>query len=318
MLEGPFNFPFMQFSKITRALFHSRGIRRALTAASIACVLSACAATVDLSSDHSPKKAQSAAGADSKHKAVSQAAQLAKAAKAQKQARELALARLELQVTESEVQATLADHKHELAQAEFVLQEAQVALQRFQSVTRVHKLDEALLEVDRAQTQAKESEQELAQMQAMYTAETNLDATGRQTRDLVLERHQRQLEFAKRELALHQRAKLDLEQGELALAERKLNQALLRAQTARLKASADSERAQIETRIQLESARGKIADLESGLEVAAAKEKEPKSKPAGAEKSKAKGEDGDGAADGDDAQEESDEEEEDQAAGARG
>ncbi len=265
-----------------------------LIAVSMAWLLAGCAATVDLSSGAKAKPAQAAAAQSSKQTAPSVAEEKAKAAKAQKQARELAMARLELQVTESEVQSTLADHDHALAQADQTVNEAQIALQRFRNVTRVHKLDEAQLEIDKAQTEVKENGQELAQMQAMYTAEANLDATGKQTRDLVLERHQRRIEFATRELELVKRAKQDLEEGEMAMTERKLQRALVHAQDARRKAGEEAERARIKTRIELENARGKIADLESGIEVSAAKEQEKAAKAGSGAKSKSSSEEGSG------------------------
>jgi hypothetical protein len=186
-------------------------------------------------------------------------------AKREKKERELKLARLELEVSEKSTAAELLAKQNALQQAELKLMEARTALERFQQASRAHKLDTSTLGIDRASSQLEESQAELAQLKAMYAAEKNLDATGTQTRDLVLARHEKQVEFAKRELELRQRARADLEQGELAKEERKLSHAVAQAEFGLQVSRGELERKQVEVQIALERARGKLLDMERGL-----------------------------------------------------
>ncbi len=197
---------------------------------------------------------------------LAQRTQNKKQLEAEKKARALETARLQLALAEQEVAMDAEASEQEVHEARFAFEQAGRALERFRQVSRSIALDKAQLELDRAATDAQESAQELQQMEALYAAEKNLDKSGELTRDLVLARHRDGLLYAKRELALKQRALVDLEQGELSSEERELTEKMRAAEQALAAAEKAAQRAKLERELKLREARDKIWEIENDVE----------------------------------------------------
>ena len=190
----------------------------------------------------------------------------ARAKETKQKERELALekARLQLQLAELGAEDDLRQARAALEEARRELEEARLALQRFDQFERPSGLADSRLDVDRAAARARESEQELQQMEEMYASEPNLDASGERTRDLVLERHRAQLDFARRALELQRGELSDLEQRELPRKRRELEGKLVAAEVELRDAEAELRQGELKAKLALLEARGKLEKLERG------------------------------------------------------
>lgn len=182
--------------------------------------------------------------------------------KAAKREAELEQARLQLQIAELEGTAAERIAAVSVSEAQREVDEVKLAASRFSEYERPSALSEAKLQLDQSTQALRENEQELGQMEAMYAEEKNLDATGVQTRDLVLERHRKGVEFSKRRLDLARERSLDLEQRELPRRERELAQKLEKAHNALRKAEEESVKGALERKLALVKVRQRIEELE--------------------------------------------------------
>jgi hypothetical protein len=182
--------------------------------------------------------------------------------KAAKREAELEQAKLQLEITELEGSAAERTSGVAVSEAQRELDEAKLAAARFGEYERPSALAEAKLQLDQSAQSLRENEQELGQMEAMYAEEKNLDATGVQTRDLVLERHRKAVEFSQRRLELARERSADLEGRELPRKERELAQKLEKAQNALRKAEEESAKSALERKLALVKARQRIEELE--------------------------------------------------------
>lgn len=188
------------------------------------------------------------------------------AAKSEKKAAELGQARLQLQLAELEAgfAATAAEETVVAAQRELELAELELA--RFREYERPSELAQAQLSLDRATHSRLQDEQELQQMEEMYAAETNLDSTGERTRDIVLERHRKALEFSTRQLELTRDRTEDLRARVLPRKEHELEVKLADARIARRKAEEKQRKGALEAELSLSKARARVRELERGAE----------------------------------------------------
>jgi len=182
--------------------------------------------------------------------------------KAAKREAELVQAQLQLQITELEGSAAERTSGVAVSEAQREVDEAKLAVSRFGEYERPSALAEAKLQLDQSTQGLRENEQELAQMEAMYAEEKNLDATGVQTRDLVLERHRKAVEFSKRRLELARERSADLESRELPRKERELAQKLEKSENGLRKAEEESAKGALERKLALVKARQRIEELE--------------------------------------------------------
>ena len=184
---------------------------------------------------------------------------------------ELEGARVALQVAELEAAADALGAAEDLEDARRELEEAERALKRFSEVKMPHSIAEGQLGIERSMQRLSESRQELAQMEAMYAADPNLDATGQATRDMVLERHRKQVEFSERGLDLARAEYADEVGAELPLEQRKLEvelaearRALRKAETAAKKQALEGARDLAEARRGVSEAERELAEAEKG------------------------------------------------------
>jgi hypothetical protein len=180
-------------------------------------------------------------------------------------------ARVELQVAELEAQAEALEAQEELDDARAELEEAERDLKRFTEVSMPHTIAEGQLGIERQIQNLGEARQELAQMEAMYASEPNLDASGQATRDMVLGRHRKRVEFGERGLELARAefqdevgAGLPLEQRELETKLREKRRALRKAETSLAKQALEGARALAKARRAVVEAERKLERAERG------------------------------------------------------
>jgi hypothetical protein len=158
-----------------------------------------------------------------------------------------------------------------------------------------HEIASGQLAIERAMQSLGEARQELAQMEAMYAAEPNLDATGQATRDMVLERHRKRVEFSERALELARAefqdkvgAALPLEQRELEAKLREKRRAVRKAESALAKHTLESAQGLAKARRDVAEAERKLARAQQGADDGDGKD-EDKGSGAGADESEGGG-----------------------------
>ena len=184
------------------------------------------------------------------------------AAEAEKRASELERARLKLEIARLEVAAAERAGAQAVEEAQHELAQASLALLRFQEFERPSALEEARLRLDRSEHSLRQNEQELQEMEEMYAAEQNLDSTGERTRDIVLERHRKSLEFSTRQLELARAQAADVEQRELPRKLGELEWKVRAAQSALRRAEEKLARGDLEGRLKLLEAEARVRELE--------------------------------------------------------
>ncbi|UCG32784.1 MAG: hypothetical protein JSU68_14095 [Phycisphaerales bacterium] len=146
-----------------------------------------------------PKDATKEAGKeDPKRKRALLARQLAIAAEKVKKAR-LALAHQQ------------AEDQDKIARKSTERELVETKLRDFEGHNAPQRIEEARLELRRAEDSVKDAEEELAQLEMMYAEEDLAD----KTREIVLERGRRRLERARRDLDLKRTALANLEEHDL-------------------------------------------------------------------------------------------------------
>lgn len=179
---------------------------------------------------------------------------------------ELEGARVALQVAELESQAEALEAQEGLEDARMELEEAERAHKRFVEVSMPHQIASGQLGIERQMQGLGEARQELAQMEAMYAAETNMDATARATRDMVLERHRKRVEFGERGLELERAEFQDTVAAALPLEQRELEDKLLEKRRALRKAETALAKHALQSARDLAKARREVVEAERKLE----------------------------------------------------
>lgn len=194
-------------------------------------------------------KVEPAGKADAKAKAA--------ARKAEKRAFDLEIARTELALAELEVAQNQRESEQKLTKARENLEEARRVHEHF--VAKLpRELEESQLGLDR-QTQGKlEAEQELREMEATYAK----DQFATDTKELVLMRHRKRLEFAERGLKLAQAEYTDKRDVELPRQKREQERKLREAELSVLDAEHSFERTKLSGQMQLARKRWAVAELE--------------------------------------------------------
>jgi hypothetical protein len=180
------------------------------------------------------------------------------AKKAEKRKRELAYARIDLAIAELSTEAERREAQRKLEEAERDLEEAKRALAHFLEFERPHKVAQAKLALDRSRFQREEDVDELQQVQEMYSGED----FAKSTKELVLKRHKRIVEFATRDLELKERDLADLEQEDLPKDQRELEKKVRAAEKALAEAATAVNKTQLSGELALLKARDKVAELE--------------------------------------------------------
>ncbi len=182
-------------------------------------------------------------------------------AKAEREASEAAdlehaihIAELDLEKARVETEGAVSAAATRLEVARLEAQEVELSAEAFAAEREV-KLDEARLALDRSAGRAKDAELELAELEAMYADEEFAE----KTKELVITRGRREMEFAQRALELAQRRLERLQNVELPEKARAI-------ETKRIEAAAAVESAERAMRVaELSRALG-LAKAEKALE----------------------------------------------------
>lgn len=187
---------------------------------------------------------------------------IAKARKEEKRAHELACAKGDLQVAELETQAATLKATDELEDAQRKLEEARRALEHFKTREMPHELADGRLGLDRAIQRKEEAALELKEMEATFKK----DEFATDTKELVLARHKKSLEFATRSLELEEKQYADLEREKLPRQLRELEQKLREAERAVRDAEEELKKVALENEVKLAKARFELKELERPLD----------------------------------------------------
>ncbi|MCY3002384.1 MAG: hypothetical protein NTV21_11325 [Planctomycetota bacterium] len=185
----------------------------------------------------------------------------AAARKAEKRAFDLEIARTELALAELEVAHDQREAEQKLQKAREGVGEAKRALEHFMAKLP-RELEETQLNLDR-QTQGKlEAEQELREMEATYAK----DQFATDTKELVLMRHRKRLEFAERGLKLAQAEFTDQREVELPKAQREAERRLRETEQSLMEAEHAFERTKLSGQMQIARKRWSVKELERPLD----------------------------------------------------
>ncbi len=181
----------------------------------------------------------------------------AKARKAEKRAHELELARMELELAGKEAERELQECKRKAEDARRELDEARRAMEHFR-VKSPRELADKQLDLDRSAQGKIEAEQELREMEATYAK----DQFATDTKELVLMRHRKRVEFATRGLDLAQAEFNDVKLVDLPRREREHEQKLRDAEAGLRNAEFAVVREELGNRMELARKRWAVAELE--------------------------------------------------------
>ncbi|MBL8863313.1 MAG: hypothetical protein JNK02_15055 [Planctomycetes bacterium] len=188
-----------------------------------------------------------------------------------KKKRALEHAQLELAIAQAEVQAALRKAADEVVDAELELREAAAALAHFLEVERDFELSKTGLGLDQAAWRLEAEKQELAELEAMYAR----DDVATLTKELVLQRGKKGVEFAERGLAHEQREAAMQRDFELPKKQRELETEQRSQENALREARAAAETSKLETDLKLRKARAEVEDAERELSAAQKKAAKP-------------------------------------------
>ena len=207
--------------------------------------LGACATTVEAPA---PQVEQAAAGEEADDDDEDDA---------EEQERKLMFAKLDLAVAELKAKQSGLDAERGLADAERELVEAQKNLQLFLEHEQPTKVAEEQLSLDRSMHRRELTEDELNELISMYAAEEFAELT----KELVLKRGRKSLEFAERGLAFAEAEFALLQNEELPQRQRKLEQELVKAKRGVEDAQRALEVTGIEVKVALMKAQDKLDEL---------------------------------------------------------
>ena len=171
---------------------------------------------------------------------------------------ELECARLEQRIKKLGNEAEERSAASEIDEAERGLRDAREALEKFRSHEKPVKLDESKLDLDQAIQRRTEQQQELDELEAMYKQEELPTLT----KELVLSRGRKALDFAKRALELRTKNIEQANTVELPRRERELNEALAKAERRLAEARAKAEKLKLENQLETMKSEHALAELE--------------------------------------------------------
>lgn len=175
--------------------------------------------------------------------------------------RELEVARLELDLARLETEQELSAAEQALGEAKVELEKARLEREGFTIDGRALELDDDKLDLDRALGRAQDAEEELKELEAMYSEEEFAE----RTKELVLLRSRRELEHARRAVELVRRKLTQLETFGLPGKERELEQGWLSAQKGALEAEQALAKLRLEKKIAVTKAEHEVVELEKKL-----------------------------------------------------
>jgi hypothetical protein len=176
-------------------------------------------------------------------------------------------ARIELKIALAETESTARKAQDEVESAENAVKVASDALDHFLKSERDFELSNVQLGVDRATWGLEAERQELAELEAMYKK----DDVAALTKELVLQRGKKGVEFAERGLAHEQREAAMKRDFELPKKLRELEVEKREKENELREARAEQTKSKDEIELKLRKARAAVEDAEKALTKARAK-----------------------------------------------
>lgn len=180
------------------------------------------------------------------------------AAKERSRQRDLSLAQIELKIAEISAQIQTMGASSATSKAAREVAEAEAALVHFVENELPVQIEQATISHDRSLHSAEHAADELAELEAMYSAEEFAEMT----KELVLRRGRRSLEIAERNLAVEKAKLKNLTEEELPRKKRDLQAKLADARDALKKAELSGAKTELENVVLLTKARNRILSLE--------------------------------------------------------
>lgn len=184
-----------------------------------------------------------------------------KSEKIEKKARALDDAKLELKISGMECDAQTRKAKDAVEDARLVREKAKDALDHFQRIDKELETKKAELDFERAKWGTEENKQELDELMAMYKK----DEVATLTKELVIGRGKKRLEFANRNIEHAQKElsiKLDFE---IPRKEKDLQRALDKAEAGLREALAEQSKQEKENELKLRRHEHSVDDLEKEI-----------------------------------------------------
>lgn len=184
-----------------------------------------------------------------------------KADKVKKAERALDDARVELKIARQECEAASRKQKDETEEAEYELGKAREALDLFQKTAKPLELQKLQLNYDRSITNVEEEKAKLEELLSMYKKEDFASAT----KELVLMRGKKGLEFANRSLEQDRIEAEATRNIELPRKEKDLELALHKAENTLRESKAEQAKLSDENELKLRKAERAVDDAEKDL-----------------------------------------------------
>jgi len=179
-------------------------------------------------------------------------------------ARKLEIGKLELDLAKLEAEQDLSNAELAVEFARAGLVKARGDQEAFLKAERALEVDQGVLGLDASKGRADDAAAELAELEAMYSAEE----FAKKTKELVITRSRRDLDFAKRSLELAQRRRTVEDTYELPAKERDLAHAVRSAEKELMEAEQELVKKRLQTKIALAKAAQEFAELEKKAEKA--------------------------------------------------
>lgn len=214
---------------------------------------------------HSAGTEASAKSGESSDEAVEAKDEVAKAERA------LEDAKIELRIANADAEGAGRKSTDEVDGAENALRIASEALDHFMKAERELELSQVTLGLDQASWRVEAEKQELAELEAMYKR----DDVATLTKELVLQRGKKGVEFAERGLAHEQREASAKRDFELPRKQRELEFEKKEKENALRDARAEAAKGKDEVALKLRKAQAEVDDAEKALAKARTKAAKP-------------------------------------------
>lgn len=192
--------------------------------------------------------------------------------KVQKAEREVEYAKIELDLAKLSAAADARDSDQSVVEATQKLEAVRKDRDNYKNAETPNKLADKQLDIDRSTQFMEESKQELDELEGMYKKEEFASLT----KELVLSRGKKKLEFARRGLEIAKKNQEQLTGFDIPKKQLDLDQAVDRAEKALAEANAKKEKGALETKLRLLRAEHKVDEAQRALEKA---KKKPAPKP---------------------------------------
>jgi hypothetical protein len=181
--------------------------------------------------------------------------------------RDLDDAKLELKIAQAEIDSSLRKAREGVVSAEHEAKNAGDALDHFTKSERALALAKLQLDLDRGVWRLESEKQELAELEAMYKQ----DDVATLTKELVLQRGQKGVEFAQRDLDNDQREAAMTRDFDLPKKQRDLEVEKHEKDMALAEAKADETKTMDDNELKLRKVKAEVEDAEKALAKAKAK-----------------------------------------------